>query len=112
MGRDRTKAAVSQPSAPPVYVLDGSACTTLDTFYDEVSRKLIPGARWGRNLDAFNDILRGGFGTPAGGFTLRWVHSGVSRRTLPHFDKLVEIIRLHGPGGREGGDGVLLILEE
>jgi hypothetical protein len=47
-----------------------------------VSRALIPGAYWGRNLDAFNDILRGGFGTPEGGFILRWVQSERSKRVL------------------------------
>ncbi|WP_210166376.1 barstar family protein [Neorhizobium galegae] len=45
---------------------------------------LIPGAYWGRNLDAFNDVLRGGFGTPEGGFVLRWTNSGVSRANLGH----------------------------
>lgn len=30
---------------------------------------------WGTDLDAFNDILRGGFGTPQGGFILRWAIS-------------------------------------
>jgi hypothetical protein len=33
-----------------------------DTFYDEVERKLCPGFEgFGRNLSAFNDVLRGGF---------------------------------------------------
>ena len=64
------------------YVLDGSRITSLETFYDEVSRVLIPGRQWGRNLDAFNDILRGGFGTPDEGFTLKWSHSVVSKKKL------------------------------
>lgn len=66
------------------YVLDGSRVTSLETFYDQVSERLIPGANWGRNLDAFNDILRGGFGTPEGGFVLRWTHSSISRENLSH----------------------------
>ncbi|MCC6741170.1 MAG: barstar family protein [Planctomycetia bacterium] len=93
-----------------VFILDGTRFSTLDGFYDEVSRVLVPGAKWGRNLDAFNDILRGGFGTPAGGFVLRWTHAGRSRRTLPRFGTLVEIIRVHGAGGAEAGDGVELEL--
>jgi RNAse (barnase) inhibitor barstar len=64
------------------YVLDGSKIETLEDFYEEVSRVLIPGAFRGHNLDAFNDILRGGFGTPPGGFTLRWAHSEASRKAL------------------------------
>ncbi|MCP3977199.1 MAG: hypothetical protein GY720_22140 [bacterium] len=43
----------------------------LEGLWDEVTRSLIPGAEWGRNLDAFNDILRGGFGTPEDGFVVR-----------------------------------------
>ncbi len=46
------------------YVLEGRYITSRESFFDEVSRVLIPGAKWGRNLDAFNDVLRGGFGTP------------------------------------------------
>ena len=47
-----------------------------------MSRVLIPKADWGHNLDAFNDILRGGFGTPEEGFTLRWLHHAVSKERL------------------------------
>lgn len=59
----------------PVLILDGSEFRDLNGFFDDVSRSLIPGAAWGRGLDSFNDILRGGFGTPEGGFVLRWLHS-------------------------------------
>ena len=65
-----------------VYEIDGSTFDSLEGFYDEIERKLIPGVYWGRNLDAFNDILRGGFGTPVGGFVLRWVKSARSRHAL------------------------------
>ncbi|GGD91797.1 hypothetical protein GCM10011515_09330 [Tsuneonella deserti] len=64
------------------YILDGTNVTSLESFFDEVSRALIPGASWGKNLDAFNDILRGGFGTPEEGFRLRWKHSEFSREKL------------------------------
>lgn len=64
------------------YVLDGSRINSLEAFYDEISRVMIPHHPWGRNLDAFDDILWGGFGTPAEGFTIRWSHSAISRRCL------------------------------
>jgi RNAse (barnase) inhibitor barstar len=64
------------------YVLDGTKIGSLEAFYEAISCTLIPGAGWGRNLDAFNDILRGGFGTPEEGFTLRWVHSDIAREQL------------------------------
>ena len=68
--------------AKVVYEIDGRDFSTLDEFYQVVSRVLIPGAQWGQNLDAFNDILCGGFGTPEGGFVLRWKNSAVSRERL------------------------------
>jgi RNAse (barnase) inhibitor barstar len=121
------------------YVIDGARFATLEEFFEEVSRVLIPGAAWGRNLDAFNDILRGGFGTPEGGFVIRWLNSDVSRQWLGYgetvrqlerrpfrdypelararrgegataFDWVVEIIRVHGVGGEEEEDGVELVL--
>jgi hypothetical protein len=66
----------------PTYEIDGRRFSTLDEFYHEISCVLIPGVGWGHNLDAFNDILRGGFGTPDGGFVLRWANSDVPRERL------------------------------
>jgi len=64
------------------YVIDGARFSTLESFFDEISRVMVPNHEWGRNLDAFNDILRGGFGTPEEGFDLRWVNSATSREKL------------------------------
>ena len=64
-----------------LYEIDGKNFSTLEEFYDEISRVLIPGAQWGRNLDAFNDILRGGFGTPDSQVPGR----GVARRRVRWF---------------------------
>ena len=65
-----------------VIEIDGERFSSLEEFYDEVSERLIPGAYWGRNLDAFNDILRGGFGTPDEGFILIWKNHKHSQRRL------------------------------
>lgn len=87
-----------------VYELDGGKFSTLEEFYDEVSRLLIPGANWGRNLDAFDDILGGGFGTPNNGFILRWKNSQLSRDRLGYAETVrqlqVRLIRCH-PSNRE-----------
>lgn len=64
------------------YIIDGRDFSNLKGFWDEVSDKIIPNVYWGRNLDAFNDILHGGFGTPAEGFVLIWKNSGISRNKL------------------------------
>ena len=79
---------VSAPPSPAIakveYVVDGADFETLEQFYEVVSRVLIPNADWGRNLDAFNDILRGGFGTPEGGFVFIWKNAARSRVRLGH----------------------------
>lgn len=68
---------------PPVRLeIDGSRILTLESFYEEVTRVLVPRTYWGHNLDAFNDILRGGFGTPDDGFHLVWRNHAQSRLEL------------------------------
>jgi RNAse (barnase) inhibitor barstar len=64
-----------------IYEIDGERFSTLEEFYDEVHR-VMRLASWGRNLDAFNDILRGGFGTPEEGFTIRWKNHKTSKERL------------------------------
>jgi RNAse (barnase) inhibitor barstar len=74
-----------------IYEIDGAAFSTLEGFYEEVSRKVIPNAAWGHNLDAFNDILRGGFGTPDGGFVFRWKNSDLSRQRLSYSETVRQL---------------------
>ena len=49
---------------PQTIVLDGNQFHDLSSFYDEVERTMTKDLGWdfGRNLNAFNDVLRGGFG--------------------------------------------------
>ncbi len=75
----------------PVYEIDGARFGTLEGFFDEISRVVIPGAEWGRNLDAFNDILRGGFGTPPEGFVLRWKRYALSREKLSYDETIRQL---------------------
>jgi RNAse (barnase) inhibitor barstar len=77
--------------AKPVYEVDGRDFSTLDEFYDVITRVLIPGADWGHGLDSFNDILRGGFGTPEGGFVLRWKNSRLSRARLGYSETVRQL---------------------
>jgi RNAse (barnase) inhibitor barstar len=130
----------------PVFEIDGRNFDTFAGFVGEVTKSLSLDS-WGQNLDAFNDILRGGFGTPQGGFVLRWINSERSRVALGYdatvkyleqklqrchpdsvayvsaeldaarsgegqtlFDIVLEIIRVHGAGGEEQGDGIELEL--
>jgi hypothetical protein len=63
----------------------------LDGFSAEFSTRALPVYRWRGNLDAFNDILGGGFGTPEGGFVLRWLNSSLSADRLG-YDETVKYL--------------------
>lgn len=66
---------------------DGNEFDDLESFYDEVQAKICPGFEgFGRNLDAFNDVLRGGFGLfeyneP---IRLKWANSEKSKSNLSY----------------------------
>jgi hypothetical protein len=96
-----------------IYEIDGATFSTFDEFVAEINRLLFdPGRPWHGDFNAFNDRLRGGWGTPDEGFTLRWVNHRLSQERLgTNFDLLVEIIRDHGPGGDEPEDKVELVLD-
>jgi hypothetical protein len=64
-----------------VLTIDGSRFDDYPGFQREFSA-LLSDYTWSGNLDAFNDILRGGFGTPEDGFVLRWVNVDRSRDAL------------------------------
>lgn len=66
----------------PVFEIDGRSFDSLDGFFDAFGSAVLSDTEYGRNLDAFNDVLRGGFGSPDGGFVLRWKNSDVSRDAL------------------------------
>jgi hypothetical protein len=59
----------------------------------EFSRLLCNHA-WRGNLDAFNDLLRGGFGTPENGWVLRWLNSESSRAALGYEETTRRLERL------------------
>lgn len=97
------------------YVIDGNNFSTLEEFYDEISRILIPESYWGKNLDAFNDILYGGFGTPEEGFVLVWKNSEVSKVKLGFSETAKQLEkRLQGchPASREHVKGELQLARE
>jgi RNAse (barnase) inhibitor barstar len=86
------------------YVLDGSRIASLESFYDEISRVLVPGDDWGRNLDALDEILNGGFGAPAEPFTLKWSNSAVSKAKLGYPETVRQLefrLELCHPSNRE-----------
>ncbi|AZM87387.1 MULTISPECIES: barstar family protein [Streptomyces] len=86
------------------FVLDGGLIRTLDDFWRVVGEAVNgPGGYFGKNLDAFNDCLRGGYGTPES-FTLEWHDHRSSRQSLGHPETarvLEERLRRCHPANRE-----------
>lgn len=54
---------------------------SLEEFFTHFQSQALDG-KWGCNLDAFNDVLRGGFGTPDNGFVLIWKNHLLSKERL------------------------------
>jgi RNAse (barnase) inhibitor barstar len=71
--------------------IDGAKFEDLRGFYDELTRRLGL-SEWGRNLDALDDLLYGGFGTPSEGLVLHWRNSDLSRDRLGHA-KTVRVLK-------------------
>jgi RNAse (barnase) inhibitor barstar len=81
-------------------IIDGQNFDDLAGFYDEVERVLTKDLSWhiGRNLDAFNDVLRGGFGIHEYGepISIKWIHYAKSRRdfgypaTVQYYEEILK----------------------
>jgi hypothetical protein len=82
------------PIVKTEYMLDGSAFATLEEFSQHFSERVLGGYQWRGNLDAFNDVLRGGFGTPDDGFVLVWRDHALSRSRLGHAEMANRLERL------------------
>ena len=68
------------------FILDGNNFCDMSGFYDEMDKLLTKNLAWktGRNLDAFNDLLRGEFGVHQYNepITIKWINFGKSKREL------------------------------
>ncbi|MHA1961616.1 MAG: barstar family protein [Candidatus Thorarchaeota archaeon] len=85
------------PGRTKLFVFDGHRATTLGAFFDEVIRVLCPDfKRFGRNWDAFVDVLRGGFGQFEEGEKIRvaFVNRAAMKRSLEEsqYRKIFSII--------------------
>ena len=67
-------------------ILDGNNFSDIEGFYCEIDRLLTNNLQWktGHNMDAFNDLLRGGFGVHDYNepITIRWINYAKSKNDL------------------------------
>ena len=89
-----------------IIIINGNNFSGLEGFYDEVDNVLTKNLGWdtGHNLNALNDLLRGGFGIHdyEEPITLIWTNSGKSKAELnmirggqTFFQILTDIIKSH-----------------
>lgn len=86
------------------YEVDGDRFSTLSECALEFTKALSLTIPWEGNLDAFDDILHGGFGTPDEGFILVWRNSGLSQQRLGYRETvpwLEEQVRSSHPSNME-----------
>ena len=66
--------------------IDGNSINDIASFYEEINRVFMIGESWliGHSLDAFNDLLFGGYGTLQGAQSVElvWHHMEHSRNAL------------------------------
>jgi RNAse (barnase) inhibitor barstar len=76
-----------------VYVLDGGEIDSLEAFWRVIGEAVNGrGGYFGRNLDALNDCLNGGFGTPADDdYVFEWRDHRVSRDHLDHAETVRQL---------------------
>ena len=81
--------------------IDGRNFNDVDGFYTEIDRVLTKDLTWktGHNLDAFNDLLHGGFGVHEYGehITIIWEYANKSKKdlgynaTVRHYENMINM---------------------
>jgi RNAse (barnase) inhibitor barstar len=76
----------------PKFILDGNNFKTLEEFYDEITAIFSLPSWWGRNLDAFNDVLRSDF-MPDHGYIIIWKNSHLSKQFLGYEETVRQLTK-------------------
>jgi len=85
-----------------IIIINGDNFSDIETFYDEIDNVLTKNLDWktGHNLNAFNDLLCGGFGVFEYDETVKiiWNNFSKSKQALGQemTDTLLRIIKEHG----------------
>jgi RNAse (barnase) inhibitor barstar len=79
------------------FEIEGNDFGDLNSFFDAIGTQLVEKNEWGKNWNALNDILYGGFikteyEEP---FKLIWNNSEVSKSRLKDFHDIVDLIKKH-----------------
>lgn len=89
------------------YTIDGEHFSDMEGFYREMEELLVRAEDFepGHNLNAFNDLLRGGFGMHEYGepILIRWENYGKSKEDLGE-EQILCILEVILQGGDTGHD--------
>lgn len=79
------------------FEIDGNDFYDLNGFYDAIGVQLVENNEWGKNWNALNDILYGGFVKTVyeEPFKLIWNNSELSKSRLKDFQDIVDLINKH-----------------
>lgn len=78
------------------FILNGNNFSNIEGFYNEIDKLLTKDLEWetGHNLDALNDLLRGGFGVFADEpIKIKWINYEKSKNDLGN-DMILKIIEV------------------
>jgi len=92
--------------------IEGEKVHTLEEFFSVVNDSLVPpGTHVEKNMESFNEVLKNAF-NDSGGIDIVWENASLSQKNLgeENFQKIIDIIRSHGPGGASPRDDVHLHL--
>lgn len=83
---EEERVCVEEKKTVKEIIIDGKNFSDLEGFYCETEKLLTKDLSWepGRNLDAFNDLLRGGFGLhePGEPLKIKWLNYAKSKKDL------------------------------
>jgi len=77
------------------FVINGEEFSDLKGFYDCIGKLLVEKNDWGKNWNAFNDILRGGFVKTESGEPIKliWQNSKISESKLNDYKDIIDLIK-------------------
>lgn len=81
------------------FILDGNNFSNVEDFYNEIDKLLTKDLEWktGHNLDALNDLLRGGFGVfDDEPIKIKWINYEKSKNDLGNEMMLQIMIFMQG----------------
>jgi RNAse (barnase) inhibitor barstar len=73
--------------------LDGSKTSTLEEFFEEFGAAFLGDRKWGKNLDALNDVLGGNSFGHNGRIEVCWKNADISKHSLGYTETERQLVK-------------------